>query len=198
MFLERSLAYLKAYQKFFLVNEKGDFRDQVHPDGTDRKPGQLAEYWEAPIRMAKAAVLAHSLSGEKEPLELAAMVAARVTPDMTFSTVIQRSLISDEVEARNVILSTVLDLYEATGDRKYIEQAKSLADDAARKYLYRGLFVSSMRLLPEGDKTLRTRVYDARSGAGWLALNLMRLQRDSDQTDSGQFRKLDRLERIYD
>lgn len=198
VYLERSLAYLKAYRKFFLVNEKGDFRDQVHPDGTDRKPGQLAEFWEGPIRMAKAAVLAYSLSGDQEPLELARIVAARVTPELTFSTMIQRSLISDEIEARNVALSMVLDLYEVTGDRKCLDQAKSLADDAARRFLYRGLFVSSMQLQPEGDKTMKTRVYDARSGAGWLALNLMRLQRDSDQTDAGKFRKLDRLERIYD
>jgi hypothetical protein len=55
-----------------------------------------------------------------------------------------------------------------------------------------------MQLYPEGDKSARTRVYDARTGAGWLALNLIRLQRDSDATDAGRFRKFDRLERIYD
>jgi uncharacterized protein YyaL (SSP411 family) len=198
VFLERPLAYLKAYSKYFQLDDKGNFRDQVHPDGTDRKPGAQAEYWEGPIRMAKAAVLAYSLSGDTQALELARLVADRLRPEMTFNTVIQRSLISDEVEARSCILSTALDLYEATANGKYLEKAHLLADDAIRRFLHRGLFVSSMQLQPEGDKTLRTRVYDARSGAGWLALNLIRLQRDTDQTAAGTFRKFDRLERIYD
>jgi hypothetical protein len=55
-----------------------------------------------------------------------------------------------------------------------------------------------MQLKPEGNKELRTRVYDARAGAGWLALNLIRLQRDLDLTSAGKFRKFDKLERIYD
>ena len=55
-----------------------------------------------------------------------------------------------------------------------------------------------MQLHPEGDKSARTRVYDGRTGAGWLALNLIRLQRDTDATQAGRFRKMDRLEPIYD
>jgi hypothetical protein len=73
-----------------------------------------------------------------------------------------------------------------------------LADDAITRFLYRGLFVSHMQLYPEGDKSVRTRVYDARSGAGWLALNLIRLQRDLDATQEGRFKKFETLERIYD
>ncbi|MFN0170603.1 MAG: hypothetical protein ACKV22_29630, partial [Bryobacteraceae bacterium] len=197
VFLERSLAYLKAYQRYFRVDDRGDFREEVGTDGVDRKPGVQALYWEGPIRMARAAVLAYSLSGDKQALELAQMVAERLTPALTFDTIVQRSMVSDEIEARDCSLATLLDLYEVTADRSYLGKAKALADDAIKRFLYRGLFVSSMKLQPEGDKSLRTRVYDARAGAGWLALNLLRLQRDSDQTDAGSFRKLDRLDRIY-
>jgi uncharacterized protein YyaL (SSP411 family) len=117
---------------------------------------------------------------------------------MTVNTVVIRSLISDEIEARCCALSAALDLYEATADRKYLIKAQQLGDDAIRRFLYRGLFVSSMQVYPQGDKTVRTRVYDARTGAGWLALNLLRLQRDSDDTAAGRFKKFDKLERIYD
>jgi uncharacterized protein YyaL (SSP411 family) len=117
---------------------------------------------------------------------------------MEFNTIIIRSLISDEVEARSCALSAAIDLYELTGDRKYLSKAQALADDAISRFLYRGLFVSKMQIYPEGDKSVRARVYDGRSGAGWLALNLIRLQRDTDATAEGKFTKLDALERIYD
>src|SRR5439155_12159189 len=131
-------------------------------------------------------------------LEMAEGIMSHVTPDMTVSSVVQRSLISDEVEARSCALGTVIDLYEITGDRKHLERAEALASDTLRKFLYRGLFVSSMQLYPEGDKSVRTRVYDGRTGAGWLALNLIRLQQEIDATQAGRFRKRDRLDRIYD
>jgi len=79
-----------------------------------------------------------------------------------------------------------------------LAKAQVLADDAIRRFLDRGLFLSTMQLYPEGDKSIRTRVYDGRSGAGWLALNLIRLQRDVDATGARTFKKFDSLERIYD
>ena len=130
--------------------------------------------------MAKAAVLAHSLTGNQSALELATLIVDNLTPDMAFKTVIIRSLISDEVESRTCSISTALDLYEVTGNQQHLRKAQLLADDAIRKFQYRGLYVSSMQLFPEGDKTVRTKVYDGRSGAGWLALNLVRLQRDTE------------------
>ena len=148
--------------------------------------------------MAKSAVLAYSLSNDSTMLELADDIACRITPEMTFGTIIQRSLISDEVESRAVAISTLLDLYETTANRKYLAKAQELADDAIRRFLYRGLFVSTMQLYPEGDKTVHTKIYDGRTGAGWLALNLTRLQAHSDATDAGTFHKLERLAGIYD
>src|SRR4030095_5008555 len=198
VFAERAVAYVKAYQKYFQADEAGRFRESVDGGGKDLKPGQYAEYWEAPIRQAKAAVLAYSLTKDSSTLELADRVIMRLTPEMGFSTIIIRSLVSDEVEARSCALSTAIDLYEVTGEKKYLDKAMTLADDAVRRFLYRGLFVSSMQLYPEGDKSVRARVYDARSGAGWLALNLIRLQRDLDATQAGRFKKFDKLERIYD
>lgn len=197
VFLDRALAYLEAYEKYFLVKGKG-FRDQVQPDGTDQKPGVFAALWQGPMRMAKAAVLAYSLSQEKQPLELAQAVVDQISPDMETDTVVERSLVSDEIEFRSCALSTTIDLYEVTADRKYLEKAQALAEDAIGRFLYRGLFVSTLQLDPEGDKSARTRVYDARSGAGWFTLNLIRLQRDSNLTQVGRFAKYDRLERIYD
>jgi N-acylglucosamine 2-epimerase (GlcNAc 2-epimerase) len=198
VFAERAVAYVKAYHKHFQADGDGRFRESVDGGGKDLKPGQYAEYWEAPIRQAKAAVLAYSLTKDSTALELADKVIMRLTPEMGFNTIIIRSLISDEVEARSCALSTAIDLYEVTGERKYLDKALALADDAIRRFLYRGLFVSSMQLHPEGDKSLRVRVYDARSGAGWLASNLIRLQRDLDATQAGRFKKFDKLERIYD
>ena len=116
--------------------------------------------------MAKAAALVYSLSGDRAALELADDVVNRLSPEMTVSTVVIRSLISGEVEARSCALSAALDLYEATADRKYLTKAQALGDDAIRRFLYRGLFVSSMQLYPEGNKSARTRVYDGRTGAG--------------------------------
>ena len=197
-FAEYAVAYLEAYRKYFSIDDKGKFRAVVAPDGTDAKPGQIAEYWEGPIRMAKAAVLAHSLTGNRSALELATLIVDNLTPDMAFKTVIIRSLISDEVETRNCCIGAALDLYEVTGNQQHLKKAQLLADDAIKKYQYRGLYVSSMQLFPEGDKTVRTKIYDGRSGAGWLALNLIRLQRDTNATESGTFKKFDKLERIYD
>ena len=198
VFVERALAYVKGYHRHFAADEKGKFRASVDGSGKDLNPGQYAEYWEAPIRQAKAAVLAYSLTKDPAALELADNVIMHLTPEMHFKTIIIRSLISDEVEARSCGLSAALDLYEVTGERKYLDQSLKLADDAIARFLYRGLFVSSMQLSPEGDKSVRTRVYDARSGAGWLALNLIRLQRDLDATQTGRFKKFDALERTYD
>lgn len=197
-FAEYAVAYLEAYRKYFSISDSGKFRAVVATDGTDAKPGQIAEYWEGPIRMAKAAVLAYSLTGNRSALELATLIVDNLTPEMAFKTVIIRSLISDEIETRNCSLSAALDLYEVTGDQQHLKKAQLLADDAIKKFQYRGLYVSSMQLYPEGDKTVRTKVYDGRSGAGWLALNLVRLQRDTNATESGSFRKVDKLERIYD
>ena len=198
VFADRALAYVKAYDRYFQTEEPGKFRESVDGEGKDLKPGQLAEYWEAPIRQAKAAVLAYSLTKDPSALRLADIVMTHLTPEMSFKTIIIRSLISDEVEARSCALSTAIDLYEVTGEKKYLEKARSLADDAITRFLYRGLFVSHMQLYPEGDKSIRTRVYDARSGAGWLALNLIRLQRDLDATEAGRFKKFETLERTFD
>ena len=197
-FAEYAVAYLEAYRKYFSLGDTGKFRAVVAPDGTDTKPGQIADYWEGPIRMAKAAVLAYSLTGNRSALELATLIVDNLTPEMAFKTVIIRSLISDEVETRNCCIGTALDLYEVTGNQQHLKKAQLLADDAIKKFQYRGLYVSSMQLYPEGDKTVRTKVYDGRSGAGWFALNLVRLQRDTNATESGIFSKFDKLERIYD
>jgi uncharacterized protein YyaL (SSP411 family) len=198
LYAERALAYLKAYYKYFTVDGEGHYREDVHTDGTDRKPGQFANYWPAPIQMAKAAVLTWSLTRDPVALELAMNVVNQLTPGMSFNTRIERSLISDEVEAQSSALSVTLDLYELTGDGAHLARARALADDAVKRFLYRGLFVSTMQVYPEGDKTVRTRLYDARTAAGWLALNLIRLQRDVDATDGGRFRRFETLERIYD
>ena len=197
MFLDRSIAYLKGYKQYFSAGG-GRFRAQVGQDGIDRKPGAYAEYWEGPLRMAKSAALAYSLTGDKELLELADTIIDKVTPELTFTTLLLRSLISDEIEARACALSTALDLYEATADTRYLKKAQALGDDALRRFLYRGLFVSTMQLYPEGDKSARTRIYDARVAPGLLALNLIRLQQHSDATARGAFKKVDRLDRIYD
>jgi uncharacterized protein YyaL (SSP411 family) len=197
LYLERALAYLEAYERYFLA-EDGRFRDQVQTDGTDQKPGQYAPLWPGPVRIAKSAALAASLSGDPQPLKLARTIVEHLSPGMRSDTVVERSLVSDEIEFLSCALSTTIDLYEITADRKYLEKAEALAGDAIGRFLDRGLLVSSLQLDPEGDKSAHTQVYDARTGAGWLALNLIRLQRDLNRTADGSFARFDRLERIYD
>jgi uncharacterized protein YyaL (SSP411 family) len=198
LFVDYAVAYLEGYAKHFAAGKPGEFRAVVSVDGTDRKPGQLATYWESPLRVAKAATLAYSITGKSNLLELADTVITTLTLETVFDSVVQRSLVSDDLEARSCALSTAIDLYEVTANSKYLDKAQQLADDAMRKFLYRGLFVSELRLYPEGDKSAKLKIYDARAGAGWLALNLIRLQRDTDATKAGKFRKLNRLEAIYD
>lgn len=197
-FLEKAHAYLKAYSRYFRVGENL-FRAEVNCDGTDARPGEFAEYWEGPIRCAKAAALAYSLTRDPEMFELADVVVRAVTPEMEFDSVVERSLVSDAIEARSAILSTTLDLYELTGDKDYLAKAQAFADDAIVRFFRNGLFVSGLSFdLHARPRKPETYVYDARAGAGWLALNFLRLQRDLDATRAGTFTKFDQLERIYD
>ena len=197
--LENAHAYLKAYWKYFRADDEGGFRAVVNCDGTDAKPGELDDDWEGPIRCAKAAALAYSLTGDPDMLALADMVVTRVTPEMEFDSVVERSLVSDAIEARSTILSTALDLYEITADPKYLAKARSLADDAIKRFMRNGLLVSGLSFdLQARPRIPQTYVYDARAGSGWLALNLIRLQRDLDATEAGTFGKFEELERIYD
>ncbi|MDO8683468.1 MAG: AGE family epimerase/isomerase [Armatimonadota bacterium] len=196
--LEKAHAYLTAFKKYCCADDEGNFRARVGTDGTDLKPGEFEEYWEGPIRIAKSAALAYSLTRDPAMLDLADLIITNLTPEMTFDSTIERCQVSDAIEARSTGLSAAIDLYELTGEAKYLAKARALADDAISRFMYNGLLVSTMKVYPEGDTSVRARVYDARSGAGWLALNLIRLQRDLDATEAGTFQKFDQLERIYD
>ena len=196
--LEKAHAYLRAVGKYCRADDGVNYRAVVHTNGTDEKPGQIAPYWEGPMRVAKAAVLAYSLTGDNNMLEMADSVVSNLTPEMTFDSVVERSRVSDAIEARSCGLSTAIDLYEVTGDAKHLAKARALADDAIGRFLRGGLFVSDLGVYPEGDTSAAVKVYDARTGAGWLALNLIRLQRDQDAADAGTFKKFEHLDRIYD
>jgi hypothetical protein len=196
--LEKAHAYLTAYDKYCRADDQGNFRACVHTNGDDLNPGQFDELWEGPMRIAKAAALAYSLTRDNAMLDLADVVVNNLTLEAISGGEIERSLISDAIEACATGLSTAIDLYELTAEPVYLAKARELADGAISKFMYKGLLVSEMKLFPEGDTTARKLVYDARSGAGWLAFNLMRLQRDLDSTQSGAFSKFDSLERIYD
>ena len=112
LFVDRAVAYLMAYGEYFKTAESGRYRDEVSTDGTDRKPGKYAAYWEGPIRMAKAAAVAYSITGDVKLLELADGIISNVPADMTVTSVVQRSLVSDELEAYACALSASIDLYE--------------------------------------------------------------------------------------
>ena len=197
--LEKAHAYLEAYWNHFRADDDGGFRSVVNCDGTDAKPGELDDYWEGPIRCAKAAALAYSLTRDPDMLALADTVVTRLTPEMEFDSVVERSLVSDAIEARSTALSAAIDLYEITADAKYLAKARALADDGIKRFLKNGLFVSGLSFdLQARPRVPRTHVYDARAGSGWLALNLIRLQRDLDATEAGTFGAFEELERIYD
>ena len=189
----------QSVQQHFQTDEPGKFRESVDGEGKDLKPGQLCGILGSthPSSQSGCAGLFFD-EGLHGPATGGYGDACTSRRRCHFKTIIIRSLISDEVEARSCALSAAIDLYEVTGEKKYLDKPMKLADDAITRFLYRGLFVSSMQLYPEGDKSVRTRVYDARSGAGWLALNLIRLQRDLDATQKGRFKKFDTLERTYD
>ncbi len=197
--LEKSLAYLNGIYEYHRADDKGGFRASVACDGTDLKPGELEEYWEGPIRTAKAAALAYALTREPRMLELADSVVSNTTPEMEFpGSVVERCLISDAIEARSCILSTAIDLFELTADAEYLDRARALAEDAIARFLYRGLFASDMGFDLKRKPGPTVKIYDGRAGAGWLALNLIRLQQRVDEVDAGKFQKRDQLDRIYD
>jgi hypothetical protein len=196
--LEKAHAYLTAYDKYCRADDNGNFRACVHTDGTDLKPGEYEEYGEGPIRVAKAAALAYSLTHDRAMLNLADIIVSHLTPEMEFESLVERSLIADKIEPRATAISTALDLYELTADAKYLAKARELADHAIGNFMYNGLFVAPMMLYPEGDRSVRKLIYDGRAGAGWLALNLIRLQRHVNTTEAGTFRKQEALDRIYD
>ena len=136
--------------------------------GSIRSRGSLRNSGKGRLRMAKSAVLAYSLSGDADILALADDIASRITPEMKFNTIIQRSMISDEVEARAVALSTLLDLYEVTADRKHLGRARELADDAIHRFLYRGLFVSRCNCIRRATSRYLSRFMTAgRRRATW-------------------------------
>ena len=81
LFADHAVAYIEGYAKHFATGKKGEFRDEVSVDGTDRKPGQVASYWESPLRVAKAAALAYSITGKSNLLELADTVITTLTPE---------------------------------------------------------------------------------------------------------------------
>ena len=93
LFVDRAVAYLRAYEKYFKTSERGRVSRRSGDRRHDRKPGQVGAIWEAPIRIAKAAALAYSITGDAGLLEMADGVHERVTPDLTVSSVVQRSLI---------------------------------------------------------------------------------------------------------
>ena len=55
-----------------------------------------------------------------------------------------------------------------------------------------------MRFNMDNYEGPRVKIYDARGGAGWLALNLIRLQRHVNDTEAGKFKKMASLERTYE
>jgi len=173
-FLDRALAYTRAYQK------------------------HLAKPTGGPIIWAKACALAYSLARDESFLKSAESIIAGTTPEQLHGGEIERSLISNDVENLNNGLSASLDLYELTAEARYLSKAREFADDAIGNFIYKGLFIGNMRTQMDSQEGPRIKIYDARGGAGWLALNLIRLQRHANATAAGKFGKTDTLDRIYD
>ena len=173
MFLERGLAYMRAYQNHV-----------AQPTGG------------RPI-WAKVAALAYTFSGDDTLLKTAENIIMNVTPESQHGGEIERSCISADVEQLGDGVCASLDLYEVTADPKYLAKAREFADDAIKSFLYKGLFVGEMHFNLDNDEGPRVKIYDARGGAGWLALDLIRLQRHVDATKAGKFKKRTSLDRIY-
>ncbi|MDO8587092.1 MAG: AGE family epimerase/isomerase [Armatimonadota bacterium] len=171
MFLDRALAYMRAYQNHL-----------AQPSG-----GQP--------RWAKTAAVAYSLSGDDSFLKTADNIISAIKPEQLHGGEIERSLITSDTEELGDALSAALDLYELTADAKYLAKAREFADDAIGNFLYKGLFVGHMRFNMDNQEGPRVKIYDARGGAGYLALNLIRLQRHANATEAGKFKKTASLDR---
>jgi len=162
-------------RKIFQDLRKGVYKEEVSTDGTDRKPGKLAPVWEAPIRIAKAAALAHSITRDADFWRWRDGIMARVTQEMTVASVVQRSLVSDELEARSCAVSAAIDLYELTADRKHRQSAIAGERHVAEVPLSRSF--RQQHAASSGSRQERAHpgfTTDARARAGW-ALNLIRL-----------------------
>ena len=198
--LDKSVAYIKGYRKYHLSESENHIKHQINLDGTQNPNAkQPKAYGIGVTYAAKAAALAYSLSGDQDALDLADFLVCAMSSGPIASGFIERSQVSDDVEMHGRLISTALDMYEITGDRKYLDYAKQWADKIIEMSLHQGLFVSNVRFHTNKGIYISTgKVYDARTGAGWLALNLIRLQQLLDSTAAGKFKKADALDKIYD
>ncbi|MCW5979878.1 MAG: hypothetical protein KIT09_17490 [Bryobacteraceae bacterium] len=162
----RAVALLKAYQRFFYDARRDGYLVSVSVDGSPRGE-ELARPWEISYGgtslLSVGRIAAYFARTEKDPvfLEMARRIAR----------IAKRTPAPDNVSIEGVgfALNLSLDLYDVTGEKAYLDEARSYVDSAVRKF---------WKPTPTGGLFVRQpydRYYEAKVGAGDLLAGLLRL-----------------------
>lgn len=163
---DRAVAYLKAYDRHFYDARREGYRQLVSPQGQpvndDLTPPWHFAYGESSI-LPLGRVAAYFARTEKEPAALE--MAGRI------HRIARKTAVPEKVsiEGLGFALNLALDLYDLTGKKAYLEDARHYADLAIGRFWVEapggGLFVRE-----PGD-----RYYEAKTGAGDAVAGLLRL-----------------------
>lgn len=162
----QAIAFLRAYERFFYDGQREGYRTSVKLDGS-LHDDRLVKAWDfaygAPSILPTGRIAAYFARTEKEPvfLEMARRIAriakaAPMPPNVS-------------IEGLGFALNLSLDLYDLTRDSAHLDDARSYADAAIKKF-----WVPT----PSGGLFVRQpydRYYEAKLGVGDLLAGLLRL-----------------------
>lgn len=160
-FRDRALTLLKAYDRYGYDTAKGVYRGSVNRDGTDPSapsPVWQSGYGEANVlKFGRIAAYAARTENDAACREMAVRVAreARATP-------LPPKFVCESVA---FALNLSLDLYDLTGEKAYLDDARRYADVGVDKFWTGGLFA----------RQTDDPYYEAKLGTGELVAGLLRL-----------------------
>jgi hypothetical protein len=213
-FRDQALAYLKAYARFGYDGETGRFWGALKMDGTPipgpRAKGGYAQYeprghldlWEPyvagyqyPIYTAQAYAYAYELTEEPIFLTTAERFAAWIKKTPPGTPEAANTWYDDYSKGPGRkgtyagkygrTMSFLLHLYVVTGERRYLDDARGLADRAIENLYHKGLF--------RGHPAKQ--YYEAMDGVGYLLYALLQLDQTLKDPKAAVARKAIVLER---
>jgi DUF1680 family protein len=193
-FRDYAVAYLKAYAKLGFDEQSGKFWGALQLDGkhlpgprlkdgyAQYEPRGHLDLWEPyaagyqyPIYTAQAYVYAYQLTGDPDMLTAAKRFAAWISKTPPGTPEAANTWYDDYSNGSGRkgtyagkygrTISFFLHLYVVTGDRQYLDEARTFADEAIKKLHHKGLF----RGHPAKP------YYEAMDGVGYLLYALLEI-----------------------
>ena len=159
---ERSLVFIKAYDRHFYNAQKNGYYSAVTPAGRPVED-KLVQPWTAaygdPGLLPFGRIAAYFARTEKDA---DCLIMARRVAQITHNAPMPEKLTTESLA---FALNLNLDLYDVTGEKAYLNQARRYADLGIAKFWRNGLFVR------QSDDHF----YEAKVGTGDLVAGLMRL-----------------------